>query len=133
MEKEKSGTTLTERALQHFAEQILLLRVKFLALGRQIKNIDCLLAFCIDQCDFDVAGKPRQRGTHVVEQPRAILHHNFEKRAVSGRRIVKAEPRLNGDFWRSRSAGRVAALQQRLERRFALQDIVETLKEAFFF
>src|SRR5262249_13538876 len=69
---------------------------------------------------------------HVVKKAGAVLNYYFQKSAVRGGGIVEAEARLNSDFRRTSAAGGVAALQQRLERSFALQNVVEALEETLF-
>src|ERR1700719_1613353 len=122
---EKNCPRLTEGALQYFAEHFLLLRLQFFPARSQIKNVNRFLAFRIDQRYLNVAVEPRQRRSHVVEQSRAILRHNFEQRAVRGRRIIEADSGRYGDLRRTSPAGRFAALQQWLERRFSAEDIAQ--------
>jgi len=58
---------LNQGSLKHFAEELLLLGGEFLALRGKVEHIDGLVAFRVDQCDFDVAPQARQRRTDLVE------------------------------------------------------------------
>src|SRR5262249_25277929 len=113
-------TVLSQSALQHFAEQILLLGGEFLALRSQIENIDGFLALGINQCDFNIAGKSRQSGAHVVKKTGAILNDHFEQSAVSGGGIVEVEACLHRHFRRAGASGSIAAFEQGVGRGFCL-------------
>jgi len=52
------GLKLAERSLQDFAKQFLFLRGEFFSLRGEIKNVDGLLAFGVNQRDLDVASQP---------------------------------------------------------------------------
>src|SRR5262245_56610176 len=128
-----SGRTLSERALQNFAQDILFARIELVALRREVEDVDGLLAFGIDEHDLDIAVKPRQSRAHVVEKPGAILFDNFEQRAVHGSFFIEADPCRDHDLWRASAALRFTALQQWLERGLAAQDLGETFLEALNF
>ena len=49
-----------ESGLEHFAEDFLFLRGEFSALCAQVKHVDCLLPFRVDESHIDVAGEPRE-------------------------------------------------------------------------
>src|SRR5215831_13941222 len=65
--------TLPERTLQNLAQDILFARIELVALRREVEDVDGLLAFGIDECNLDIAVKPRQSRAHVVEKAGAIL------------------------------------------------------------
>ena len=60
------------------------MRGELLALPGKVEDIDGLVAFRVDQRDFDVTSQVRQRGADLVEQSGMILRNNFEQRAVRG-------------------------------------------------
>ncbi len=52
--------SLGQCSLKNFMQQILFLRAQLLALRRQVKHVNRLLSFRIDQRNLDVAPLPRQ-------------------------------------------------------------------------
>jgi len=106
------------------------LRGELPALRGEIEHVDRLVAFGIDQRDFNVASQPRQHRTYLVQQSRMVLGDDFEQRAVCGRRIVEVDVRRNGHLGRSRPPGTLTALQQRLEPSLSAEHILEAFPEA---
>ena len=69
-------------SMQYFAEKLLLLRGELLPLRCEVEGVDGLVAFGVDQRDFDVASQARHRRADLVEQSGMVLRDDFEQRAV---------------------------------------------------
>src|SRR5579871_4261805 len=119
---------------QFFAESLeqrrLLFGSKLLALFGEVKDVDDFLSFSVDQRDLDVAPQPRERRPDVIEQPWPVLRHNLEQRAVLRRIVVEAKLCIDRNLRWAFAARFVAALQQRLKRRFAVYDIYQAAPES---
>src|SRR4029077_7777436 len=99
---------LAESPLQYFSQNFLLLQFQFFSLRSQIKNVDSLLSFGVDESHLNVAIKTRQRRSHVVKQASAVLGNDFKQRALCRCTVVKVDRRGDCNLGRSRPARRFA-------------------------
>lgn len=96
----------------------------------EVKDVDGLLAFGVDEGDVNVAAETGECRADVVKQTGTILGHDFEKGATGGGGVIVIDARFDGDFGRARFAGAFAALEQGIERRFTVHRVRKTFLEA---